>query len=87
MNYQPISILAGDLEQCVARIDERDAEVLAPADVAARGERLDELALVVEKAREGVGPGELVAVGRRFESRQPDYHQMLKYMRSTAGQD
>jgi len=36
--------LSGDLEQGLARIDERDAKVLTPTDVAARGERLDELA-------------------------------------------
>ena len=54
--------LAGDLEQRPARIDERNAEVLAPANVAACGERLDELAVVVEQAREAFGHDELMAV-------------------------
>ena len=59
--------LAGDLEQRLAGIDEGDAVVPAPSDVAARDECLDEFALVVEQAREAFGDDELVAIARADE--------------------
>ena len=61
--------LAGDLEQHLARVDERNAEVLAPTHVTACGECFDELAFVVEKTRHAFVDDELVAKVRANHGR------------------